>query len=182
MKDILVKEIMIPIANYVTVRKGDNLTEVLRAIEERRVAEQGHAHRDAIVVDENGRFVGKVTMIDIFRALEPNYRKTKKEEERQQTLTDAFVQNAVKDFKLWLEPVESVCERGGKVTVAEAMHIPEKSEYLQEDDSLETAMNYYVMGVHQPLIVRKGDEVTGVLRFGDVFEIVREQLVNCVLG
>ena len=99
-----------------------------------------------------------------------------------QTLTDAFVQNAVKDFKLWLEPVESVCERGGKVTVAEAMHIPEKSEYLKEDDSREKAMNCYVMGVHQPLIVRKGDEVTGILRFGDVFEIVREQLVNCALG
>ena len=182
MKDILVKEIMIPISNYVTVRKNDNLTEVLRAIEERRTTEQGHAHRDAIVVDENERFVGKVTMIDIFRALEPNYRRTKTEGDGQQTLTDAFVQSAVKDFKLWLEPVESVCERGGKVTVAEAMHIPEKSEYLEEDDTLEKAMNYYVMGVHQPLIVRKGDEVTGVLRFGDVFEIVREELVNCVLG
>ena len=182
MKDILVKEIMIPISDYVTVQKSDNLTEVLRAIEKRRITDQGHAHRDAIVVDENGRFVGKVTMIDIFRSLEPNYRKPKKEEERQQTLTDAFVQNAVKDFKLWLEPVESVCERGGKVTVAEAMHIPEKSEYLKEDDSLEKAMNCYVMGVHQPLIVRKGDDVTGILRFGDVFEIVREQLVNCALG
>ena len=34
MKDILVKEIMIPISNYVTVRKGDNLTDMLRAIEE----------------------------------------------------------------------------------------------------------------------------------------------------
>jgi CBS domain containing-hemolysin-like protein len=181
-KEILVKEIMIPISDYVTVRKSDNLTEVLRVIEERRATEQGHAHRDAIVVDENGRFVGKVTMIDIFRSLEPNFRKTKNEEERQQTLTDAFVQNAVKDFKLWLEPVESVCERGGKVTVAEAIHIPEKSEYLKEDDSLEKEMNYYVMGVHQPLIVRKGDEVTGILRFGDVFEIVREQLVNCALG
>ena len=55
-------------------------------------------------------------------------------------------------------------------------------EYLEEDDSLEKAMNYYVMGVHQPLIVKKGDDVTGVLRFGDVFEVVREELVNCALG
>jgi len=31
-KDIQVKEIMIPISNYVTVQKGDNLTDVLRAI------------------------------------------------------------------------------------------------------------------------------------------------------
>jgi len=181
-KDILVKEIMIPISNYVTVQKDDNLTDVLRAIEDRRAADQGHAHRDAIVVDENGRFVGKVTMIDIFRALEPNYRKTKDERDRQQTLTDAFVEKAVKDFKLWLDPVETICERGGKLKVADAMHVSEKSEYIKEEDTLELAMNYYVMGVHQPLIVRKGDDVTGVLRFGDVFEIVREQLVNCALG
>ena len=181
MKDILVKEIMIPIADYVTVQKTDNLTEVLRAIEDRRAAGQGHAHRDAIVVDENGRFVGKVTMIDIFRAIEPNYRPVKKESERQQTLTAAFVESAVKDLNLWLEPVESVCERGGNVKVADAMYVPEKSEYIKEDDTLELAMNYFVMGVHQPLIVRKGDQVSGLLRFGDLFEVVREELVNCVL-
>ena len=181
MKDILVKEIMIPIENYVTVKKTDNLTEVLRAIEERRIADQGHAHRDAIVVDETGRFVGKVTMIDIFRAIEPNYRPIKKEGDRQQTLTNTFVESAVKDLNLWLEPVESVCQRGGQVKVAEAMYVPDKSEYIKEDNALERAMNYFVMGVHQPLIVRKGDHVTGVLRFGDLFEVVREELVNCVL-
>ena len=33
MKDILVKELMIPIANYVTVKKEDHLIDVLTAIE-----------------------------------------------------------------------------------------------------------------------------------------------------
>jgi hypothetical protein len=35
------------------------------------------------------------------------------------------------------------------------------------------------MGVHLPLIVKKGDAVTGVLRFGNIFEIVRERLLSC---
>jgi len=35
------------------------------------------------------------------------------------------------------------------------------------------------MGVHQPLIVKKGDKVTGLLRFGDLFEIVRKQMLAC---
>ena len=181
MKDILVKTVMIPISDYATVKRENNLTDVLHAVEQKGKAEQGHAHRDAIVVDENGRFIGKVTMIDIFRALEPNYRK-KHREQAGQTLTDEFVRKAVKEFKLWLEPIESVCERGSKVTVADAMHTPEQSEYIKESDTLEKAMNCYVMGVHQPLIVKKGDEVTGVLRFGDIFEVVREQLLNCRLA
>ena len=180
MKDILAKDVMIPISDYVTVKRGNNLTDVLHAIEQSRKAGQGHAHRDAIVVDEQGRFTGKVTMIDIFRALEPNYRKVRREH-REQTLTDEFVNKAVKEFKLWLEPIQDVCQRGSKLTVADAMHIPENSEYIQESDTLEKALNYYVMGVHQPLIVKNGDTVTGLLRFGDIFEIVRESILNCSL-
>jgi CBS domain-containing protein len=180
-KEILAKDVMIPISNYVTVTKGDNLTDVLKAIEDRRIAEQRHAHRDAIVVDEKGDFIGKVTMIDIFRALEPNYRKPGSDT-RGSTLTDEFVRKALKDFKLWLEPIESVCERGARITVGKAMHTPDNSEFIQENDSLEKALNLFVMGVHQPLIVKNGDDVTGVLRFGDVFEVVREQLVDCSLA
>lgn len=178
MKDILVKDVMIPIGDYVTVKKEHNLTDVLLAIETKRKAEGGHAHRDAIVVDEDGLFVGKVTIIDIFRSLEPSYRKVRREQ-KGRTLTDDFVREAVKEFKLWMEPAEDICQRGSKIRVAEAMHVPEKSEYIKEDDNLEKAMNYYVMGVHQPLIVKKGAAVTGVLRFGDIFEIVRERLLSC---
>jgi hypothetical protein len=35
------------------------------------------------------------------------------------------------------------------------------------------------MGVHQPIIVRRGEEVTGVLRLGDVFEKIRELTLAC---
>jgi Mg2+/Co2+ transporter CorC len=131
MKDILVKEAMISIANYVTVKKEDHLVEVLHAIERKRQSEGGHAHRDAIVVDEKGQFVGKVTMIDIFRALEPNY-KDVHHESAGGTLTQSFVSEAVKDFKLWLEPAKTICQRGASVAVADIMHTPDKSEYLEE--------------------------------------------------
>jgi CBS domain len=178
MKNIHVNQVMIPIANYVTVKKEDHLTEVLLAIEKQRQAEQGHAHRDAIVLDGSGNLIGKVTMIDIFRSLEPNYRKLLPEKS-EQTLTDDFVRKAVKELNLWMEPVEDVCQRGRKVTVADAMHIPEKSEYIQENESLEKALSLFVMGVHQPLIVKNGDTVTGVLRFGDIFEVIREGLLRC---
>ena len=75
--------------------------------------------------------------------------------------------------------MEDVCQRGRKVTVADAMHIPEKSESVQENDSLEKALSLFDMGVHQPLIVQNGDTVTGVLRFGDIFEVIREGLLRC---
>ena len=178
MKAIQVKEVMIPIANYVTVKKEDNLVDVLKALEESRQSKKEHAHRDAIVVDERGQFIGKVTMIDIFRALEPSYRNVQRQVQNG-TLTAGFVKKAVKQFNLWLEPEEGICDRGMAQKVANVMHIPQDIEYLQESDTLEKALNLYVMDVHQPLIVKKGDQVTGLLRFGDVFEVVRGCLLSC---
>ena len=180
MKEILVKDVMIPISSYVTVKPENHLPGVLRAIEKKRQSESGHAHRDAIVIDQEGRFVGKVTMIDIFRALDRGFRKIKSES-GEKFLTDSFVQKAVRELNLWMDPVETVCQRGSNVTVADAMHKPEPSEFIQESDTLEKALSLYVMGVHQPLIVKNGEEVTGVLRFGDLFEIVRERLLKCDL-
>jgi CBS domain containing-hemolysin-like protein len=177
MKKIFVKDLMIPIANYVTVKKTDTLVDVLRALESERQEKQ-HAHRDAIVVDGSGGFIGKVTMIDIFRALEPNYKKFKTNHAAG-TLTNAFVMNAVKEFNLWSEPEQTICQRSSKKTVAEVMHAPQSVEFLQENDTLEKALNLYVMDVHQPLIVKNGQAITGVLRFGDIFEVVRKALLSC---
>ena len=178
MKKNTVKQAMIPIANYVTVKNEDNLVDVLQALEEARESQESRAHRDAIVVNDKGTFLGKITMIDIFRALEPNYKHVLKQKEKG-FLTNDFVRNAVKDFLIWMEPARSICERGSQLKVVEVMHTPERFEYIDESDTLEKAMALYVMGVHQPLIVRNGKEVTGLLRFGDVFEFVRENLLSC---
>ena len=95
------------------------------------------------------------------------------------TLTRDFVMKAVKEFNLWAEPEADICQRGARKSVAEVMHTPRSVEFLQEEDTLEKALNLYVMGVHQPLIVKRGETVTGILRFGDMFEVVRKALLNC---
>jgi hypothetical protein len=177
MKKIFVKELMIPISNYVTVKKTDTLVDVLQALESARQADE-HAHRDAIVVDDAGAFVGKVTMIDIFRALEPNYKKMVGRS-ADGTLTKSSVMKAVQAFNLWTEPEADICQRGAQKTVGDVMHAPRSFEFLQEEDTLEKPLNLYVMGVHQPLIVKKNETVTGVLRFGDMFEVVRKELLAC---
>jgi len=174
-----VKEIMIPILNSVTVKKENTLVEVLQSLEQARKSENEHAHRDAIVVDANGVFVGKVTMIDVFWALEPNYSKVEQQKE-QHVLTADFVMKAAKDFNLWIEPTQTICERGRRLTVSDVMHTPEKMEYIEETATIDNALHLYVLGIHQPLIVNNKDaKVTGVLRFGDVFEVVRQRLLNC---
>ena len=173
---------MIPILNYVTVQKENTLVEVLQSLETARKSEKEHAHRDAIVVDANGVFLGKVTMIDVFRALEPNYAKIEQQQDKG-VLTADFVMKATKDFNLWVEPTQTICERGGSLTASVVMHTPEKMEYIEETATIDNALHLYVMGVHQPLIVKNKDaKVTGVLRFGDVFEVIRQRLLQCSIS
>ena len=179
MKDILIKTVMIPLHDYVTIKETNTVYDVFQVLAKNKSASH-HSHRDVIVVDDNGTFKGKVTMLDIFRTLEPNYKKLFKNHD-DGTLTKEYVINAVRDFNLWMEPMQNICERGADIKVSEIMHVPVDFEYLQEDDSLEKALHEYVMGVHQPLIVKNGDTVTGVLRFGDLFEVIRDQMLACPL-
>jgi len=179
MKDKRAGDVMIPISKYVTVSQETSLVEVLQALENARASEQERAHRDVIVVTGSGDVIGKVTMLDIFRALEPNYRKVFKNAPKG-TLTKGFVRKAMNDFNLWMEPVQSICARGGNLKVSEVMHRPESIEFIDEDDPLEKALHLYVMGVHQPLIVKKDGTITGILRFGDIFEEVRTSILACV--
>jgi len=180
MIDLLVKDTMIPISRYINVKKTDTLIDVIQALEDARVSESEHAHRDAIVVDENGAYIGKVTMLDVFRALEPNYQKVGKKDAAG-ALTHDFVMKAVRDFNLWVEPMRDVCSRGAHKTVFEVMHVIGDTEFIEEQDSLELALHKYVMGVHQPLVVKSGDTVTGILRFGDVFEVTRQAMLKCTI-
>ncbi|MDD9302229.1 MAG: CBS domain-containing protein [Desulfobacter sp.] len=176
MKEIKIKDVMIPLSNYVTIKEENTLYDVFQILEKNRTS--SHAHRDAIVIDETGAFKGKVTMIDIFKALEPNYTKLFKNY-KDGTLTKEYVLNAVKDLGLWVEPMKTLCERGMDIRVSEVMHVPKSSEFIQEEDSVETALHEYVMGVHQPLMVKNNEKVTGVLRFGDLFEIIRKRMLAC---
>jgi len=179
MKQISVADIMVPIGSCLTVRKEHSLLDVFQALDQSRKSENKSPYKDSIVFDENGAVLGKVTMIDIFKALEPNYRRIKQQHKTASMLSAGAYMKIAKDFNLWLEPTETLRHRAGQLKVADVMHIPEQIEYVKEEENLEKAMHIYVMGVHQPLIVKNADnEVTGVLRFGDIFEAFRQSLLD----
>lgn len=163
MKNTKVKEIMIPIDRYVKVTEEDGLMDVIQALDNSKSAEKMHAHRDAFVMDQNGNFIGKVTMVDVFRALQPNYQKVNVDDivaGGHGELNKEVLMNILNDFDLWVEPTEDICKRGEAKRVSEIMHIHTDAEYIQEEDSIEKALHLYVMGAHQPLIVQRENVVT----------------------
>lgn len=171
-------ELMIPVSEYVTVPLEATLLEVFLALDAGRRGE-GRAHRDVLVMDPEGRVAGKITMVDVFKALEPNYKKIVNGANAHDALTREYVARVFRDFDLWTAPLAEVCGRCADMPASEVMHEPLAGEFVDAGDDLEKAVHRYVVGVRQPLLVLDQGRVVGVLRFGDLFEEVSRRMLAC---
>ena len=129
---------MIPIRDYKTIRQDQTLFDAFQIINAADSKDQT-VHPGLIVVDDDGNFMVKFTMLDIFRPLEPKYKNM--DMIYFGALTKEFVEKVIKDFDLWLEPMKILCERGAHIKISEIMHSPEDVEYMQETDSLEKELH-----------------------------------------
>ncbi len=182
MKTRHVKDLMVPLSEYVTVPWSANLYDAVMALEEaqRRFSGAGYRHRAVIVLDENGKAIGKVSQLNILLALEPKYAKVAEKgsltrfgfsKQYQKTLMD--------QFRLWDEPFNHICEKAAKTKVTEFMYSPKEEECVEEDASLSEALHQLVMGRHQSLIVTRKGQIVGILKLTDVFMAVFEIMASC---
>lgn len=180
-----VKEVMIPIAQYVTVGVDATLRDVFVALDEdfKSKSDKCHAHRDVVVLDGDGGFAGVVSMFDIIRSLEPNYSKISDiDGDESAVLTREYVLDVFRKFGLWNDSLQGLCEKVVGLKVEEVMHIPGEDETVHEDDELGLGIHQYIFGADQPIVVRNGGgDVTGVLRLSDIFEVVRSRMLACTL-
>jgi len=174
-----IKELMIPVADYVTVDQNATLMDAFLALDEDRASRGDASHRDVLVRGEDGNVLGKLTMVDVFRALEPNYRKLKDEKTDYAMLTRDYVAKIFKRYELWTDALPNLCSRVAGLKVGDVAGEPLESEFVDQDDDLEMAIHRFIYGVHQPLLVRAGERVTGVLRYSDVYEAVRKHILAC---
>ena len=170
---------MIPAEEYCRVKKETTLYEAMAQLviqgKEKGLA---HPHRDLLVEDDEGNIIGKVTMLDIFKSMEPGYFKMDYKS-HPSVLSKEYVQKVYADFNLWSEPLLTLCQKCASLKVEELMHSPRKSEVISEEDSIDKALHSFVLGLHQPILVHKEGKVTGVLRLGDIFENVRKAILSC---
>jgi CBS domain-containing protein len=78
MESILIKDLMVPLADYATVSEYATLSEAVLALKEaqKNFDQDRYRHRAVLVLDKSGKVVGKVSQIDALKALEPKYRGT----------------------------------------------------------------------------------------------------------
>lgn len=172
MKTIAVKELMVPLEAYATVLQEATLRDAVLALERAQLTltPLQHKHRAILVLDENGKVVGKITMKNILVALEPNYGKVEGMYVLERSgFSPDMIKDMLEDNALWAKPLQFVHERATQLKVGDFIQAPLEDEYIDEDASLAEAAHQLVVCPYHSLLVNSGDEVVGILRLSDVF-------------
>lgn len=179
--DSLVKDMMIAVEDYATVAEDATLAESMVALEEAQERHQKrnpkYKHRALLVVDKGGKIVGKLSMIDVLRAFAPNHQNS--DALSRLGFSQGFVDTTVEEFEGLQAPLSAMCWRVANVRVGEIMTELSGGEYVDEEATLETAIQQIINGSHQSLLVRRGEDVVGILRLADVFHAAFEALQGC---
>jgi CBS domain-containing protein len=184
MKGITVREMMVPLVEYATVTQDATLYEAVVALERAQMSfdETRDRHRAILVCDENRKIVGKLSQIDIIKALEPDYREKLSEARLSRFgISDRYMERTLKQHDFWKQPLDRLCAAAGRQRVTTVMSTPTKGEYIDVGASMQEAIQRLVVGNHLSLLATDGEEIVGVLRLTDVFSSVC-QIMKRVAG
>lgn len=184
MKSYSVKDLMVPISEYATVTDEATLFEAVLSLEEAQENfEDKHTryrHRAILVLDKGGDVIGKLSQLDVLRALEPKYQEMLEGKGSQRFgFTKKFMKIILEDYKLFQDPLDDICRKAGEQNVKQFMYTPTEGEYVPEDATLAVAIHQLVVGHHQSLLVTRGEQIVGILRLTDVFAAIFHKMKTC---
>jgi CBS domain-containing protein len=182
MKEFMVKDIMVPIDEYATVFDGATLFEAVSALEkaQEEFDRSHYVHRAILILDKDKNLVGKISQLDVLRALEPKYTEMQSGTGfSRYGFTKKFIQSMMDQYRLWDAPLKDICMQAIKMKVSDIMTTPTEGEKIEEDATLGLAIHLLVMGQHQSLLVMKEGKIVGILRLTDVFAAIFHTMKEC---
>lgn len=184
MKRYTVSDLMVPLSEYATVPDDATLFEAVMALEEAQencdFTRSKYCHRAVLVLDKDGRVVGKISQIGTLRALEPKYDEILEGKGISGVgFTKKFLKSMLKDSYLFDKPLDHICEKAAERPVMSFASRPTEGEIIKIDATLDEAIHQLVIGSHQSLLVKEGEAIVGILRLSDVFAAVFHMMKQC---
>jgi len=182
MESMLVKDLMVALEDYATVSEDATLYEAVRALEaaQKGFDQNRYRHRAVLVYDARGKIVGRLSQLDVLKALEPKFQDVGDFKELDGYGINAdYIRNLVKELGLLKKPLDDVCRKAAALKVKNIMNTPSGGEFVDETATLNEAVIQLLVGRHQSLLVTRGDEIVGILRLTDVFMKVSDMISSC---
>ncbi|MCF8040431.1 MAG: CBS domain-containing protein [Desulfohalobiaceae bacterium] len=192
MKEIFVRDLMVPLEEYATVPEEATLHEAVLTLERAQkeyleVRKKSiYPHRAILVLDTQNKVIGKVSQVDVIKGLEPKYQELISSNNMATMATSGFsadfLRGMLQPHGLFAKPLQALCQKAARVKVKDLMYTPDQGEYVKAEDSLEIAVNQFIIGRHHSLLVTgQDDEIVGILRLVDVFSEIAQEIKSCEL-
>ena len=182
MKHYQVKDLMVPLSEYATVSEDATLFDAVKALEKAQ-EDFDHTrfrHRAVLILDGSDKVIGKLSQLDVLKALEPKYDDMlDRRRLRSFGFTKDFMKSMLEDYQLFDNPLGDICRKAGEQNVTKFMYSISKGEYIVESATLDEAIHQFVLGRHQSLLVTRDDAILGLLRLTDVFAAVYHTMKEC---
>jgi CBS domain-containing protein len=174
-----VRDLMLPLAEYAAVPAEASLREALLSLQRAQAGVEGrHRHRAVLVMDANGRVIGKVTHWSFLKSLEP---KLLQEGDiaalHRAGLSPEFIQGMVRGLPEPVDSLAGLCRMAARIRAKDAM-VPVR-ESIEEGAPLTEAIRYLVLTHAQSTLVTRDGEVVGILRLTDVFDEMAGRVREC---
>lgn len=172
-----VKDIMVPISEYATVPIGASLFEAVLALEEAQLNfdRSKYLHRAILVLDENNQVAGKLSQLNVLKALvavDDNRETTTIHQLQQFGFSTRFISHIEAQRRFAGRSLKEICAEPANMPVENFMTPPTPGEYVDENAPLENAIPQFLHGAHLALLVTRNKEIVGILRLSDVFAAV----------
>jgi CBS domain-containing protein len=184
MRKKIVKDLMIPLSEFGTISVEANLYEAALALDKVQAEyEQGRCrHRILLISDENGQVVGKISQLDVLRALEPKGKRIVDLKNLSRFgISSKYLKPMLNQCEFWNKPLLDICRDAGRLNVKMLVCAPAEGEYVSEDASLTEAIHQLSLEHHQSLLVTRKDKIVGILNQTDMFMEVLQVLAVCEL-
>jgi CBS domain-containing protein len=181
-KNYLVKDLMVPLSEYATVPEGSTLFEAVLALEkaQEEFDHTKYKHRAILILDGQNRVVGKLSHMDVLRALEPRIDEGNGIQELGHFgFSEGFVSELRRQQRMKAGPLSDLCRKAVELRVEDFMLKADALAYIDDESTLDLAVHKLVLGNHLSLLVTREEGVIGVLRLADVFAFVYHAMKEC---
>ncbi len=182
METIIVKDLMVPLEQYVCVSEDETLYEAIVNLElaQTKYAAKGSPYRAVLVCDKAGKVIGKLGQLDVLRALEPKYSELSDLKKVSGFgLSADFMKSMMGRYDLWKAPLDDLCRKAAQIQLSTIVSDPLEGEIIDQNATLNRAVHQMIMGHHQSLLVTSDERIVGVLRLSDVFDEVGRRIKEC---
>jgi len=182
MEKMKVRDLMQPTEQFPRISSQATFMEAVVALEEAdRQFQAGRAsQRILLVYDEAGKIMGKMSPMDVVQGLEPNYENIDAlKSMTHYHLAPSVVDSMKEEMLLWHRPLTELCSKATSVKIENFIKLPTPDHMVQADAKMDKAFHLFVVGRHDSLFVKDGEEIVGVIRFSDVYRKIVQTMREC---